>query len=385
MFRSRRRRVAAPALVLLVATAGVALAQQPLEAKLRSGDQVIVAANETVRHDLYAVGSAVIIDGTVEGDLVAAGGDVRVTGSVTGDVLAAGGTVALAGPVRGDARVAAGQLTVAGQIAEDLVFAAGQASLTPTGRVGQDLIFSAGQVTLDGAVAGSIQGSASEYLRQGSVGGGEAVAIGEPEERRPEETTGDVVADALRHLVAVALFGGLALWLFPRALRATEHALRHRPLVALGAGLAGAVGYLIAFIVVVLLMVLLAIVLGILGFGALVAIDVISGTILLVLVSLAFFLVAAFLADAIVGLTLARLVAPRFAATRWQELAVLVAGSALVVLATSLPVVGGWLKLLVILLGLGALALAALGAWRARRTTTPVATHAPPPAPATVA
>ena len=51
--------------------------------------------------------------------------------------------------------------------------------------------------------------------------------------------------------------------------------------------------------------------------------------------------------------------------SRWRELAVLAVGAAVVVLLSSLPVVGPWVKLVVILLGLGA----ALMAWMRRRRT----------------
>ena len=46
--------------------------------------------------------------------------------------------------------------------------------------------------------------------------------------------------------------------------------------------------------------------------------------------------------------------------SRWRELAVLAVGAAVVVLLSSLPIVGPWVKLVVILLGLGAV----LIAWR---------------------
>jgi peptidoglycan/LPS O-acetylase OafA/YrhL len=45
-------------------------------------------------------------------------------------------------------------------------------------------------------------------------------------------------------------------------------------------------------------------------------------------------------------------------ASRWRELAVLAVGAAVVVLVSSLPIVGPWVKLVVILLGLGAVLIA---------------------------
>jgi hypothetical protein len=90
----------------------------------------------------------------------------------------------------------------------------------------------------------------------------------------------------------------------------------------------------------------------------------------------------------VVGLALARLVMtdPAAGANRWRELGLLVAGAAVVVIVTSLPVVGGLAKLVVVLFGLGALALAAWRWWR--RPGAPVAAvppaTAPPEAPAAI-
>src|SRR5438067_454124 len=42
-------------------------------AEFRSGEEVVVAADETIKGDLYAFGRHITVDGTVEGDLVAFG------------------------------------------------------------------------------------------------------------------------------------------------------------------------------------------------------------------------------------------------------------------------------------------------------------------------
>jgi hypothetical protein len=81
-------------------------------------------------------------------------------------------------------------------------------------------------------------------------------------------------------------------------------------------------------------------------------------------VSFAFVLAVGFIADLVVGIALARLVAREPAAAWWQQFGILAAGAAVVVIVTSLPILGGIAKLLVALFGLGALALVAWTAWR---------------------
>jgi cytoskeletal protein CcmA (bactofilin family) len=380
-------------LLILLATTMVLAQDELLGGKLRTGDTVTVAAGETVDGDLYLLAGTVAMDGTVDGDVLALGGTITVNGTVTGDVLAAGGTVTVAGTVEGDVRTTGGQVTLSGAVAEDAVVTGGQASVSSGSTVGGDLIVSGGQVTMAGTVTGNVEGSAGTYSTTGSVGGTEHVVVS-PREGEGDEDEGDqataIILDALRHFVVLVIFGALILWLLPRALPAAERVLRSRPAASLGSGLLACLGYFVFLIAALLLMVLLAIVFGLLQIGSLVGIELIAGLLSLFTVSFLFVLAVAYLADLVVGLTLARVVAPAGSGSRWRELALLVAGAAVVVIVTSLPVIGGLVKLLVVLFGLGALALAAWHAWRPPRPgpPAPAALVEPtplPPAPASPA
>jgi uncharacterized membrane protein len=114
----------------------------------------------------------------------------------------------------------------------------------------------------------------------------------------------------------------------------------------------------------------LALLFGLLRIGSLIAIDVVAGTLAISLVSFLFVLAVAFVADALVGLALAHMVMRTDGRDRWQELGLLAAGAAAVVIVTTIPVVGGWVKLAVVLLGLGALSVAWWEAWRAGRKSS---------------
>ena len=383
MRRLRLRPVALlTALMLLAVSATAVLAQdEALGGKLRTGENVMIAAGETVEGDLYIASGAIVVDGTVNGDLVAAGGDIRVNGTVTGDLIAAGGTVTISGTVDGDARIAGGQLTVSGDVGEDLLVAGGQATITASGSVGEDVIATAGQLSIAGSVAGSVEGGAGTYDRTGSVGGSENVAVGEQGDADDGAADDDnLILDAIKHFVVVVLVGALALWLLPGLTRASAEAIRRRPLASFGSGLLAALGWLLGFIGIVLVIILAAILFGLIGFGELAGLIFIAGLVVILVVTFAFFIICAYLADALVGLALAGLVR-REAGSRWMDLGLLAAGAAVVVLLTSVPVAGGWIKLVVAILGLGGLALAAWTAWRARRGA-PVAVAPQPAQPA---
>ena len=354
------------ALLLVIAVGAVMGKGFLLDGKLRTGDTVTVAADETIHGDVYVLAGRVTVDGTVDGDLTAFGGQVDVNGAVTGDVLAAGGSISISGSVAGDARIAGGQLNVGGSVGEDLAAAGGQVTIPGGGSVGGDLIVSGGQISVSGAVAGSIEGTAGSYSRNGSVGGKEHVVISST--RAPAAVAGDTLFDALRQFVVVVLLGALMLWWLPRGVAAADRVLRERPLLALGGGLLALVGYVVFVVVAIIAMVVLALLFGLVRIGSLVAIEIVAGVLGIGVVTFGFVLACAFLADALVGLALARLAMRMVLPSRWRELGRLAAGAAVVVIITSIPILGGWVKFAVILFGLGALSVAAWEAWRARRT-----------------
>jgi hypothetical protein len=367
---SRIVRIAAlGVLALILVGVGAVMAGGDVEDKLRTGDTVTVDAGEVVAHDLYVFGGDVIVDGTVEGDLVVASGMVTINGWVQGDLVAGTGELFVHGKVDGDVRVGAGRITLTGSVGEDLVAGAGQIDVAADGFVGEDLIFGAGDVTMSGVVAGSVYGSATTYSsRNGSVGGSENVTLDtgfEPSEPALSEPV-RIAADALRQLLTVVLFGAVALWLIPGALRASESALRRRPLASVGMGIGILVGYIIQFIAVILLMILVAVALGSVTLDGLAGIAIWAGIVDLMISTFALVVAAAFVVDAVVGLALAQLVARGWAQSRWQELFLLVVGALIVVAVTSLPEIGGIVKLCVIILGLGAMTVAAAEAWQRR-------------------
>jgi cytoskeletal protein CcmA (bactofilin family) len=362
------------ALLLLGLSATAVLAQdEALGGKLRTGETVTVEADETVEGDLYAASGTVFVDGTVNGDLVAAGGDIRINGNVSGDLIAAGGTVTISGTVGGDARIAGGQLTVSGDIGEDLLVAGGQATIAASGSVGEDVIASVGQLAIAGAVAGSVEGGAGTYSRTGSVGGTENVAVGEDADAEDDPVDDNLILEAVRHFVAVVLIGALALWVMPRLTRASAELIRRRQLASFGIGLLAALGWLLGLIGLVIVIIVAAILLGLIGFGALAGLIFFGASVLILVATFAIIVIVTYLADALFGLAIAGLVR-RDVGSRWLDLGLLAAGAAIVVVLTSLPVAGGWIKLVVAILGLGAVTLAVWTAWRARPAGLAIAT-----------
>lgn len=351
--------------LLMFIGSSVALAQGVLGGKFRTGDQVVVPQGETVDGDLYASGRTIRVEGTVDGDLVATGGRVEVTGEVTGDLVAGSGEVDISGRIGGDARLGAGQVTVSGSVGEDLLVGAGQVTITSSGQVGEDFIFGTGRTNLDGQVAGDVLGSTGTYQRRGSVGGTERVNIREP---RKEPTFSDRLLGGLRRFASLLIIGALLLWLAPRFMDGSAEAVRRRSLASVGVGALSLVGWVVLTVAVLIVAVLVGILFGLLGLGGLFAVLLIG--VLLFLAVLAFLqaVTLAFIAPAIVGLAIGRLLLrDGTGIRRWLALLL---GVLVVVLLSSIPVAGGWIGFLVALFGLGA-AVLRLWPWRGRRPGVP--------------
>jgi hypothetical protein len=210
-------------------------------------------------------------------------------------------------------------------------------------------------------------------------------AVPQPGQPGAAPTVTQQVIDGVRHFLVVVLTGALLIWFAPRRYAAMKGALQHRPLPAAGWGIVAILGFVVFLIIVLIAMILLAIVFGLLGFSDLIGMDILGGIVAIVGASLVFSVVVAYVSDALVGVALASLVIRGENASRWRELAVLAAGAAVVVLLSSLPIVGPWVKVVVVLLGLGAL----LMAWRRPRGPNAVVASGawvqPPPSPQTPA
>jgi hypothetical protein len=349
-------------LVVVVGTS-VAIAQERrLGGKVRAGDEVVVLGGETVSGDLYAAGGLVRIEGTIDGDLVGMAGQVQVSGEVTGDVIAGSGNVDILGEVGGDVRVGAGQVSISGTVGEDVSAGAGQVTVTSSGRVEEDLLFGTGQTTLDGRVDGDVLGATGNYVRRGTVGGTEDVTVAR---RKRAPSAEDRLLDGLRRFISILIVGVLLLWLAPRLVDGAAQRLRRRPLASLGVGVLGIIGFVVVVLGLILVAVLLAIGLGLLRLGDLIGITIFGTGALLTVLGFLFFLMAAFGAQAGVGLSLGRLaVGASPGARRWVAL---ILGVLIVVVVSSLPVVGGLLAFLIAVFGIGA---AILELWPRRHAPT---------------
>lgn len=175
MFLRRRiRRGSALALVFAGLCVAMAMPTPASATEFRKGDRITIGKDEVVHSDLYVAGGQIRIGGTIEGDLVIAGGDVEVSGHVEGDMLSTSGQVRMTGQVDGSIRGYAGNITIKGKVGRNVMtfggdvnidhdaaiagsVTTGSGRLSLDGHVGRDLLAFAGQANLSGNIDGSVK------------------------------------------------------------------------------------------------------------------------------------------------------------------------------------------------------------------------------------
>jgi cytoskeletal protein CcmA (bactofilin family) len=411
----RRMKLRRPGLWLFAALV-LALGATPLlAAERRTGEQVIIGADEVVRDNLYAAAESIRIDGVVEGDVVAVGNVVTVNGTITGDLMAAANTVIVNGQVA-DVRAAgaAVQLGPQAALSGDLLAGGGSLELQRGSAVGKDMLFGAGQALIDGAVARDLTGGAGRLQLRGVIGGDANIDVGGSDEvgfmppvasnvavsvpqvppgftlgegarvdgtLRYRSTTAATIDSAaqvgevnatvapaaaparvnpfwgwLRHLAALAVIGLLLIWLLPAWTRRMADEIEAAPVTTLGWGLLAMGVWILAMIVVVLATIAVAVLAGVLTLGRLVGLAIGLGLLLEGALTAGLLVYVGYVAQAIVALLVGRLLLARFAPA-WNErlFAPLLLGLVLYIALTALPFVGWLVSLGVALLGLGAL------------------------------
>ncbi len=328
--------------LLLSLVVGPAAAQSVAE----TTGAIVVGQDETVER-VDGVAGSIIIRGTVTDDVSGVAGTVHVTesGTVGGDVSAAAGTLRIDGRVGGDVSAGAGSIEVG-----------------DTAAIGGSLDAGAGYIGIDGSVDGSVTAGADTIvLGPNAAVGGEFRYDANAFERDPGASIGgQVVRDEsvssgsdglavpgwvgpLYGLLANLLLGVVLLALFPTFSGRVAETVTGSPARAGGLGLA-------VLLLTPILLVLIAI--TVVGIPISVAGLVVFGLAIWVAVVYGQFAVGRWVlrqADV---------------TNRWAALLVGVTGVALVGLV---PILGGLLDLLVLLVGIGALSIALWSSYRGRR------------------
>ena len=167
--------VGACLLFVLVAFSSSVFAQSTF----REDEVSRLESDETVNGDYFAAGEKVVVSGTVRGDAYIAGGNIRIDGNIDGDLLVAGGDIEIAGRVGGDVRAAGGDVTVLGDVGKNLTLLAGSGEVLPGAKLGGNVVALGGDVLVETPVPGSLTSAAGGLTVADSVGNGINAFVGE--------------------------------------------------------------------------------------------------------------------------------------------------------------------------------------------------------------
>lgn len=358
------------------------------ESRTSKGD-LEVAMDETVEESLFISAEVVSIDGTVDGDLVVLAERIVLRGVVHGNVFAIGREVEVSGVIDGSLHTAGERVTIEGEVRQNLYGAAETMTLHERGRIRRDVTLAGESVHMDGSVGRDLVSTAERVNIRGTVGRNASTASGRltldgnvrivgdleyslPDEAEPEimsgaeiggETTaGDLLQKLSRpvnrwanghfymrmtvFLVSAFLVGMVLQVLRPDVflvdLETSSDFLR-----SMGYGAIGLVCIPIALILCFVTVV--GIPIGVIGVFLYVTILFLSVIVVASVVGTSIAASAGFEGEGLHAFGMSLLV-----------------GLLVVVIAMNLPFVGGILRLLVVMVGVGMIIIAAIDAWQHR-------------------
>ena len=313
--------------------------------------------------DAFIVGAQVDLNKPVSGDALLAGGGVAISDRVGGDLYATGGSVMIDAPVAGNARLAGGrvEITRRGLVTGKTTLVGGR--VTIRGKAGRQLVVFGEHVLLDGEVAGNAtiasrtlsigpnarvsgkltyRGSLPAQVDPGAVVDGGIHYLSFDFEDETYQPVARVVAwiGVIAFTVGLFLIGMLAVLLAPQATAQMSRLASGRPISSLALGLVTIVCVPIAVILLMLtivgipfaFMLLLAWPM-ILIFGYLAGVMAVS--------------------DAVAGPS---------AEAKGRRIFLLAMGLGVMLLFVRVPFAGWLIGMLLLVMGVGAMALNAMGA-----------------------
>ena len=389
-------------------------------AEFKSGEKVVIDSDQVVPDDLYVTGDTITVRGRVRGDVVASGRVISIEGTVEGDVIAAGQVVVIRGEVTDDVRIAGMTLKLAegARVGDDL-FAAGfsfesEPGARVAGKTGltgfQSLLsgehlqgLEASLVALriegriDGEVAVTVESEAGpawwvRYLKSpeplpsvdaglnlsdgariegnltyksqgpatiaaGAVVSGESVhevPAAEPEKR---PSFGSRLGKSWRWLIVLFLVGGVLFWLVPEKMIGVAEIFLTRPAASLGWGIVTLLAFPLAMILIAVLTLVLTMGFGVVTLGPAAFLVLVLGLVAEIAMAAKLWIAIFFLAPTVAAFAGGRWLWTRGGKAERSRYSSLLLGLVVFSGLCLIPVLGWILRVLVVLLGLGASAL----------------------------
>ncbi|MFQ5864026.1 MAG: polymer-forming cytoskeletal protein [bacterium] len=179
-------------------------------AEFMAGGNKEVAAEDTVRGDLYVGCATLNVEGTVDGGLLVGAWRVNIEGTITHglmagaqfvevrgdvweDVNAAGQIVEITGNIGRSIRAAGAEVIIAGHVLGDVIASGGEVTIAKEAVVEGEVYAAADKFVLSGYVEKSVKANAATILLSGQVEGDVEFEIAEELEIAPTASIGGML------------------------------------------------------------------------------------------------------------------------------------------------------------------------------------------------
>jgi len=339
--------------------------------EVRKANEVTIATTETIDNTLIVLGSRTVrVDGIITGDLVVFAQQAMINGNVHGEVIFFGQDIVIRGTIAHSAHIFARTTSLLGQVGGNIYIFGQRCMVEREGEIGKSLLFLGQQVYLQGTVKHDVDVSGQTLDISGNVGdtvkfAGERFALLAP------GSVGGNLKLRTRHKPQIDAAAQVVGTVDSEIVRRRPWARFTRPRYyfrqALWYGAAVVVGLLLMFLLPGFYQGSMQSVgrfwrsLG-LGLAVLVAVPVAVVIALITVVGipialivLALYLISLYVAKIVVATFVGQALLKKSAAEAARSIPVLLLGLGVVVAATQVPYLGGWLRFAILLLGLGAL------------------------------
>ncbi|MFZ3214699.1 MAG: polymer-forming cytoskeletal protein [Candidatus Acidiferrales bacterium] len=201
--------------IVFALVSGLALAPVAGAAETMHGHpNYTLAAGEVVHTDLFVFADTTVIDGDVDGDLIAWSRNVVVNGHVKGDVIAFSQELRVNGPVDGNVRAMVQELQLESSVGRNAMAWAGDVDMDPQAKVNGTMTLFAGHASLNGNLTGDLLALVGDLEIDGTLGRNAMIRSGHLMIGAKADIAGDTKAELRQppDIAATAKFGTPLSW-----------------------------------------------------------------------------------------------------------------------------------------------------------------------------
>lgn len=128
------------------------------------------SAEQVIDKTVIKKGQNYSINNTINGDLYCFGQDVTISGTINGDVFCAAKSINFSGDVNGSARLAGEKVNVSGQVSNNASIVASEINIENSASIGGDLNAAAQNIVINGTILRDFTAVAKNVTINGNVG-----------------------------------------------------------------------------------------------------------------------------------------------------------------------------------------------------------------------